>query len=65
MPRPGQYPRVDLKAALRLVISSHEAVRAGIATHAEKERVRRGEAAKHHKAVSSVKVPGSQVGHVQ
>lgn len=61
--KPGNYPRVDLKAALRLVISSHQAVKAGIATHAERERVRRGEAAKQHKANAAVKVPGSRVGH--
>lgn len=60
--KPGNYPRVDLKAALRLVISSHQAVKAGIATHAERERIRRGEAAKRDKANASVKVPGGQVG---
>lgn len=63
MPTPGPYRHVNLKALIRDVISSHTAVREGIATAAEKERVRRGEAASKHAANAHLATPGKRVGH--
>lgn len=63
MPTPGPYPHVSLKSLIREVISSHTAVREGIATAAEKNRVKRGEAASKHAANRHVAIPGQRVGH--
>lgn len=63
MPKPGPYPHVNLQSLIRDVISSHTAVREGIATATEKERVRRGEAAQKHAANRHIATPGQRVGH--
>lgn len=61
----ARYQRVDLKAVVRDVISSHTAIRDGIAMHAEKERQRRGEAVKKRTANLRLSEPVKPVSHAK